>query len=422
MTNMSTPKLGTLRKFAFIVSFFFIGFIEMGVVKSFGVLIEEVVFQINSDLGTVGFIFGVYSGLAYLFGVAFSFVLAAGLIQFNTFIPPEDFALFYGITETGAPVGMIILPILAEFLKETYGWRGCMLILGGILLYALPLLLVMVGRKEDPEDTSEMTHVDEMDKGSNENDVNLQAEQGTTIDLLEGPSYQEMEEQVSGSQQAKKAQSQDIVSAITNVWRSVSDFFGLSLFTEISSLFTFCLFHLSGGLVISAWVVFLIPHGVAKGFPLSRAVFLASIGGIGNILGRLGQGPIIYHKWLLSSSLTFICAFINACVLLIDPLIDNYLVLGTATFVNGLTIGARTTILTILAKELLPVDRFATGYGLVALFYGLGQPLGGLLAGWLSGTFSYSIAFMFLGGLEIIGTIFLLPTRYALKQRSDREE
>ncbi|XP_041465008.1 monocarboxylate transporter 1-like isoform X1 [Lytechinus variegatus] len=469
MRSMSNTRLSTWRKIAFIAAFFFIGFIEMGVVKSFGVIIAEIVFQMNSDLWTVGFIFGAYNGLTYLLGpfilptikylslkqssaigiigglclaassftsniaqlatcfvisgVSFSFVLAVALIQFNTFISPEDFALYFGITDTGAPIGMILLPILAEFLKETYGWRGCMLLLGGIFLYAPASLLVMAGRREDLGDTSERLHVDERDNNSNGgNDVNLQAEQGSSIDLLEGPSYQEMEDQVSGSQQAKKAQSQDVVSAIRHVWRFVSDFFGLSLFTEVSSLFTFCLFQLSGGLIITAWVVFLIPHGVAKGFPLSRAVFLASIGGIGNILGRLGQGPIIYHKWLSSSSLTFICAFINACVLLIDPLIDSYPVLAAATFVNGFTLGARTTVLVVLTKEILPVDNFATGYGLVALFYGLGQPLGGLLAGWLSGTFSYSIAFMFLGGLEIMGTIFLLPTRYALKQRSDREE
>nr|XP_054755704.1 monocarboxylate transporter 12-like [Lytechinus pictus] len=335
----------------------------------------------------------------------------------------EDFALFLGITDTGSPMGMILLPILAEFLKETYGWRGCMLFLGGIFLYAPASLLVMAGRKEDPGDTSERIHVDKKDKNSNENNVNLQAEKGSSIDLLKGQSYQEMADQVSGFQQTKKAQeSQDTVGTIKNVWRFVSNFFGLSLFTEVPSLFTFCLFQLSGGLIITAWVVFLIPHGVAKGFPLSRAVFLASIGGIGNILGRLGQGPIIYHKWLSSSSLTFICAFINACVLLIDPLIDIYPILAAATFFNGLTLGARTTILVVLTKEILPADHFAAGYGLVALFYGLGQPLGGLLAGWLSGTFSYSIAFMILGGLEIICTIFLLPTQYALNQRSDHEE
>ncbi|XP_041465009.1 uncharacterized protein LOC121415745 isoform X2 [Lytechinus variegatus] len=438
MRSMSNTRLSTWRKIAFIAAFFFIGFIEMGVVKSFGVIIAEIVFQMNSDLWTVGFIFGAYNGLTYLLG---PFILptikylslkqssAIGIIgglclaasSFTSNI--AQLATCFVISDTGAPIGMILLPILAEFLKETYGWRGCMLLLGGIFLYAPASLLVMAGRREDLGDTSERLHVDERDNNSNGgNDVNLQAEQGSSIDLLEGPSYQEMEDQVSGSQQAKKAQSQDVVSAIRHVWRFVSDFFGLSLFTEVSSLFTFCLFQLSGGLIITAWVVFLIPHGVAKGFPLSRAVFLASIGGIGNILGRLGQGPIIYHKWLSSSSLTFICAFINACVLLIDPLIDSYPVLAAATFVNGFTLGARTTVLVVLTKEILPVDNFATGYGLVALFYGLGQPLGGLLAGWLSGTFSYSIAFMFLGGLEIMGTIFLLPTRYALKQRSDREE
>ncbi|XP_063956035.1 monocarboxylate transporter 4-like [Lytechinus pictus] len=264
MKSMPNPRKCAWRKFAFIVAFFFIGFIEMGVVKSFGVIIAEVVFQMNSDLWTVGFIFGAYNGLTYLLGpfilpslkylglkqssaigmigglclaassftsniaqlatcfvisgFSLSFVISKALIQFNTFMSSEDFALFLGITDTGSPMGMILLPILAEFLKETYGWRGCMLLLGGIFLYAPASLLVMAGRKEDPGDTSERIHVDKKDKNSNENNVNLQAEKGSSIDLLKGQSYQEMADQVSGFQQTKKAQeSQDTVGTIKNV-------------------------------------------------------------------------------------------------------------------------------------------------------------------------------------------------------------
>ena len=50
------------------VAFFLFGFIEMGVVKSYGVIIDEIVFQLRSDLGTIGMIVGVFHGISFFLG------------------------------------------------------------------------------------------------------------------------------------------------------------------------------------------------------------------------------------------------------------------------------------------------------------------------------------------------------------------
>ena len=42
---------------------FGVGLIEMGVIKSFGVLVDDLVTQLHSDIGTVGLVIGAYHGM-----------------------------------------------------------------------------------------------------------------------------------------------------------------------------------------------------------------------------------------------------------------------------------------------------------------------------------------------------------------------
>ena len=56
------------RVVAAVTAFWLFGFIEMGVVKSYGVLVDDIVFQLRSDLGTVGMILGVFHGMSFFIG------------------------------------------------------------------------------------------------------------------------------------------------------------------------------------------------------------------------------------------------------------------------------------------------------------------------------------------------------------------
>ena len=161
----------------------------------------------------------------------------------------------------------------------------------------------------------------------------------------------------------------------------MSKVFGFQLVTDKPVVFLLYIYYLTSGMITIAWVVFLIPHGVSKGYPLSKAVFFASFGGIGNVIGRIGQGPIIHKRWLTSLDLTIILGVANAAVFLIDPLVHSFDILALNAFIGGLTLGARTTLYVVIIKQYFRSDQFSTLLGISCFFSSLGEPLGGLLSG-----------------------------------------
>ena len=178
---------------------------------------------------------------------------------------------------------------------------------------------------------------------------------------------------------------------ITGCFRFIRDYLDLSIFVDEPFFVVLGLFFLISGLINTAWVVFLIPHGVAKCFPLSRAVFLASFGGIGNILGRIIQGPVVDKDWLSSVNLTIILSVINSVAFLVDPLVKQFWILGIIAFIGGFTLGARMALEVVMLKQYIPKSRFPSAYALAGLFYGAGGPIGGLLSGKKKSFFSLQV-------------------------------
>ena len=76
-------------------------------------------------------------------GICFSFVGTGSVIIFNLRIPEESFALTYGFADVGNSAGIMILPIVVEYLRDIYGFRGSILLLGGVILHTAPLILLM---------------------------------------------------------------------------------------------------------------------------------------------------------------------------------------------------------------------------------------------------------------------------------------
>ncbi|XP_041475221.1 uncharacterized protein LOC121423796 [Lytechinus variegatus] len=176
------PSLGPYetgpRAWIVIAAYFLLSFVEMGILKSFGVLVNELVIQFDTNTETIGFIIGLYHGTSYAFapiispltknktlirplmlfgsfimglslslsslstniawfsvamvasGVGFSIISLLTFIVFSLYFT-RRFALAFGMGDMGCAVS-VILPLLTEKILEHYGCRGTILILGGI--------------------------------------------------------------------------------------------------------------------------------------------------------------------------------------------------------------------------------------------------------------------------------------------------
>ena len=51
----------------------------------------------------------------------------------------ENFNLLYSLGATGYGAGMVLLPLLAELLREAYGWRGGLLIISALMANIIPV-------------------------------------------------------------------------------------------------------------------------------------------------------------------------------------------------------------------------------------------------------------------------------------------
>lgn len=285
----------------------------------------------------------------------------------------DHFAFTYGIADSGNAIGMIVIPIFAEFLLEVYSWRGTILILGGLLLHNTVFVLFMDGHRNE-EDAEEIGYsVVEEDR----NEAIDATSEHVVIDHLE------LTKSDSENNLIDKAPSNPpnaFGTCVGKCFRYFSDTFKFSILLEMKWTWLIMFYQLITGMVNTTWVVFLVPHGAAKGFPLPKAVLLAVFGGLGNVVGRVSQGIVVDRGWMTSFDLTILLTAVNAVVFLLDPWIHLFWLLGIAAFLGGLTIGARTTLTTVLMRDLFPTV-FSALYGLTCLFYSVGEPLGGLLAG-----------------------------------------
>ncbi|XP_072174642.1 monocarboxylate transporter 7-like [Diadema setosum] len=438
------------KEWILVVCFFFISFIEMGIVKSFSVVLTDLVYQLDTDYGTLGTVIGLYHGVSFVIaplvspildkirvnmvavfafvsggslcltsvsadlflftvsliisGISFAFVILCIVVEFQRNVH-ENFALKFGIGHCGNAFGMVLLPILTETLREVYGWRGAILLLGAIGLH-MSMFMYLFAVAIESIGASIKTSV---------------SQNGGKVEPTESASYEfddddHVDETSRLTKNGNSDRSSSAIGWCLRLGRGICKLFGFSIVFEEPYTIPLYIFFLLGGLINVAWVVFLIPHGVERGFPLSTAVFLAAFGGIGNGVGRIIQGPIIDRKWLSSLDLNLLLSFINCIVFAFDPLTLAFWHLGLAAFVTGVTIGARMSLHVVTLRQYVPPEKFSSAFVFFCLAYGTGEPLGGVMAGSLAQRFTLTVAFMALGGIEFFSFLLLLPIRCTDRQ------
>ncbi|XP_023231021.1 monocarboxylate transporter 12-like isoform X2 [Centruroides sculpturatus] len=299
--------------------------------------------------------------LGAIYGIGIGFVLITSPVIINQyFLRYRTIAI--GITFSGASAGSIALPPLIEYLLETYGLRGCFLLLGGVLLHGVAAASLC-----RPPNTSKKAHEEQELtfelRTNNNNEINFKKPKkqnafrqyiSLVIELLCDPMYQ-----------------------IIN--------------------FCFGIFFICFTLYITILVDFAMDRSIAQ----NKAVFIISVYSISDLFGRIFSGWIIDFK-IIRRKTVIIVSFIS----------------------SGLLCGSIMVNFTVLLTEYLGLSKVTTALGLSNFLYGILGLFRPMIIGHYRDTLgSYDYLFYTLGGMHVIAgvTWFIEPLLKRCKEKKENE-
>ncbi|XP_044273179.1 monocarboxylate transporter 13-like [Varanus komodoensis] len=274
-------------------------------------------------------------------------------------------ALANSLAFSGAGISSLAFSPLFQFLVETYGWRGALLILAGMAFHLVPC-----GALLRPLDVAQ-----------------------------------------SGPGEAPEPASPR---------KRLASLFELGLLRQRP----FAVFSGAGLLITTGYFIpfaHLVPHARETGFDEYQAAFLVSVVGVADIGGRVVAGWLADCGPLrLSHNLT-IWTLLTGAALFAVPLGGSYRALLAISACYGFLSSAVIPLKFSSLVEIVGTGRIMGAIGLIHLLEGTGALAGPPMSGWIRDmTGSFSASFLAAGSFLVVGglVLMLLPRFFACQARS----
>ncbi|XP_060074787.1 monocarboxylate transporter 12-like [Ylistrum balloti] len=289
-------------------------------------------------------------------GFGFSLTFVSCLTSVGEHFNGQAKLVAISIIGVGAGCGSMVFPFLLNYLTEQYGWRGCILIVGGIMGQMVCFFAVckpkLVGKpqrklinilEDDKNKTSQLHHLLQDGSGKNGNNANI-----------------------IGIPRDQNAYTKKLKSLCVNT--------------------VFIIFIFGISLVISsccASSIYMLDFLRTKGFDEHQTLLLYFYMNISTTVGRLIPGLCILvpHIDGLIVSAIFTCLSCVASVGLLEAASYYHHVMLMCLF--GLAFGCSNTVLSMTTMELVGVDTYAVGMGILMPVIGVSNICAGAVSGWL---------------------------------------
>ncbi|XP_071487379.1 monocarboxylate transporter 5-like [Diadema antillarum] len=341
-----------------------------------------------------------------------------GVLMFMTALNdyfPESFIFYTTLSTFGETIGAFYLPVIAERSLEAYGLSGAFLILGGICLNVVPCALTL----RPPRDYSS---VDSHCSATEKSDVIITSADGPSSSSADSDSDSDLLflDQLKITDTSNNTSYQENATASRgNMMAKLKScvYYEEPLYTLVSPSF-FLMYYFS-----YSWLLFLIPRAESLGIESSRAVFLASIAGVGGILGKIAL-LIITHAQLDLSIMLVTCCSICDITIFINSLSTTYPYQAVMAFIQGVTVFMANSIGGVLSKSTITNEKnMPIALTLMGFTSGLGILVGDMTSGHIYDvTQSYQAVYNTLGLLLFVViinlSVFLILRFRAKKQRA----
>ena len=264
----------------------------------------------------------------------------------------ERYSIAIAISQTGLAAGIMTIPLLTQLLIDTYGWRGSMLLLGGINLHLVvsgALLTPVIPNLKDIKSIKERQSEHVMNKTMHQMQVNIANEHKSSI--------------------------------VT----SLIYYLDLPLFQNAAFISMF-VYSLGNSYCLTGWLIYLVPFAVDVGLPSYKAVSLSSYGGFGNLLGNILY-PLLTKRFSSNQIILFFSVISFLAILVYPPfsVFDSYIGLVFASIIFGCARGVATLCMYQITKEGVEGDRATNAVTWLCVSHSIGAILSGFLSGLYGG-------------------------------------
>ena len=261
---------------------------------------------------------------------------------------------FTGITKAGVGIGMIAIPLLADWLISNYGWRDAYVVIGIIGMVGIVTAAMFL--KRDPAEVGQLPDGD--------------------TDTTEAKSAAVVRHFSLGEAFRMK-----------QFWMFSAAWFSLNFCAQVVML------HIA-------------PHIIEQGISATiAATIIGMIGGV-SIVGRIGMGGVSDR---LGTKTTFIMAisFLAAALILVQFARDVWVFFLFASL-YGIAHGAFFTLVSVMVARLFGLNSLGSIFGVVAFTGTVGGAIGPIISGRLFDiTNSYKPGFLLCLGLSILAMLLI---------------
>ena len=264
----------------------------------------------------------------------------------------EKFSVANAIARTGLSTGLIAMPLLIQFCIDVYGWRGTLLLIGGINLHCIVSGALL---KPIPANISASDDVNE--------EFQLQSTKLPTNHLHHQPSG-------------------DNKCATIELKLNLSYYLDLELFRD--SIFITRMVYIFGcGYCNTGWLIYLVPFAVTLEIPPYEAASLATFGGVGQLFGTL-IFPLLTRKFS-NTNILYLTSLLMCLALMLNPLfsiLHSYVGLICSAVGFGLGRGSGLLANLQIAKEnSAESDKMTNVFTWLNVAYSVGSISSGFLSG-----------------------------------------
>ncbi|XP_038053066.1 monocarboxylate transporter 2-like [Patiria miniata] len=354
--------------------------------------------------------------IVLLTGAACGILLNCCLVLLGVYFD-RYYAMANGIACAGTSIGILIFAPVTQFLLDVYGWRGCLLLIGGMLLHLIvvgSLFRPLSNRLNEQNHQSAFGHdhsYKQIDHDVSDDDETQGVSRGNVDTVDQGAVCGG---DIDSRDRAGRGQATDLVSRFIQA-TNLDLFWSLSYLVLLACVCNLCV-------VIVAWVVFTVPNCIVKGLPTKQASAVAVAGGLGILTGQLGHGPLVDREILGARSMMYLAHFLMGLAFLVDPLLDWLWPLVAGNFIFGVGFGIALPLSFTMIRNLVGGARMSSAVGWAEAAGGITRIVASFLTGWLyDRTGSYDLSFLIIGSIPCLVLLLFLLEDVLLIYRSRKE-